>query len=131
MPRPDENPLARVVEKLDQQAGIPDKAIAAILQVPYVARHLSPGSFFLREGATADNDGAPRHHGNRDGEDDIRHSRAQQGNHHQRQNDQWKRQKQIHETLEHEIDLAAEIGAGHAEERAEGRAKERRREADP
>jgi len=54
MPRPDENPLARVVEKLDRQAGIPDKAIAAILQVPYVARHLSPGSFFLREGATSD-----------------------------------------------------------------------------
>ena len=54
MPRPDENPLARVVEKLGDRARIPDKAIAAILQMPYGHKQLHPGSFFVREGATAD-----------------------------------------------------------------------------
>ena len=68
---------------------------------------------------------------NRDGEDDVRHSGAQQRNNHQGQNDQWKRQKQIHETLEHEIDLAAEIGAGYADKRSKGCPKEGRREPDP
>ena len=54
MPQPDENPLARVVEKLGDRARIPDKAIAAILQMPYGDKQLHPGSFFVREGATAD-----------------------------------------------------------------------------
>src|SRR5262249_38110073 len=89
-------------------------------------RHLTQG-----EGATADYQSAPRYHGYRDGEDDIRHSGTQQRNHHQGQNDQWKRQKQIHKTLEQEIDFAAEIGARHADERSQGRPKKRRREPDP
>ncbi len=54
MPRPDENPLARVVEKLGERAPISDKAIAAILQMPYVVKQLYRGDFFVREGATAD-----------------------------------------------------------------------------
>ena len=54
MLRPDENPLARVVEKLGEHAPIPDKVIAAILQVPYVAKQLYLGSLFVREGAPAD-----------------------------------------------------------------------------
>jgi len=54
MPRPDENPLARVVEKLGERAPIPDKATAAILQMPYVVKQLYRGDFFVREGATAD-----------------------------------------------------------------------------
>jgi CRP-like cAMP-binding protein len=54
MPRPDENPLARVVEKLGEHAPIPDKAIAAILQMPYVVKQLYREDLFVREGATAD-----------------------------------------------------------------------------
>ncbi|PTM47258.1 CRP-like cAMP-binding protein [Sphingomonas aerolata] len=54
MPRPDENPLARMVEKLGERARIPDKAIEAILQMPYVEKQLHPGSFLVREGAFAD-----------------------------------------------------------------------------
>jgi len=54
MPRPDENPLARVVEKLGEHAPIPDKAIAAILQMPYVVKQLYREDIFVREGATAD-----------------------------------------------------------------------------
>lgn len=51
MPRPDENPLARIVEKLGECARIPDKAIEAILEMPYVDKQLHPGSFLVREGA--------------------------------------------------------------------------------
>jgi len=54
MPRPDENPLDRMVETLGERAPIPDKAITAILQVPYVAKQLYPGSLFVREGTRAD-----------------------------------------------------------------------------
>ena len=54
MPRPDENPLARVVEKLGERAPIPDNATAAILQMPYVVKQLYRGDLFVREGATAD-----------------------------------------------------------------------------
>jgi hypothetical protein len=48
MPRPDENPLARVVEKLGEHAPIPDKAIAAILQMPYVVKQLYREDLFVR-----------------------------------------------------------------------------------
>lgn len=54
MPWPDENPLARIVEKIGERARIPDKAIEAILQMPYVDKQLDPGSFFVREGAFSD-----------------------------------------------------------------------------
>jgi len=54
MPRPDENPLARVVEKLGERARIPDKAIAATLQMPYVVKQLYQGDLFVQEGAAAD-----------------------------------------------------------------------------
>jgi CRP-like cAMP-binding protein len=54
MPWPDENPLARVVEKLGDRAHIPDEAIATILQMPYVVKQLYRGDFFVREGANAD-----------------------------------------------------------------------------
>lgn len=54
MPRPDENPLARVVEKLGERAPIPDTASATILQMPYVVKQLYRGDFFVREGTTAD-----------------------------------------------------------------------------
>jgi len=57
MPRPEENPLIRMVEKLANHATVSDEARAEILQMPYVARQFEPGSYFVREGALADKTG--------------------------------------------------------------------------
>ena len=57
MPRPDKNPLIRMVEKLANHAQVSDEAKAEILQMPYVSRQFEPGSYFVREGALADKTG--------------------------------------------------------------------------
>ena len=58
------------------------------------------------------------------------HGRAHRRDHHQRQHDDRERQQDVDEALDPVVDLAAEIGRGHAEDRADASSHERRGEAD-
>ena len=66
-----------------------------------------------------------------DGDDHVLDAGAEDRHHRQRQDDERKRHQHVHDALEDQIEAAAEIGAGHAEDQARWWRRRRRRRSRP